>query len=298
MKRFLNLVAIVMVTMLLCVACGEKNIVETVEKMYAEGTERLQKARTYEDIQNLYDDVEVQVKKYQSEHTEEFASLDSTAHTLQKTKEDFLKACCNSLLFYEGPGFYLRTENGFACVGKDGNVEYSIDDEGEEWEGDNSNVNNPLGVTGLTPVYGQNYYESGAGKNYFWECKYVTVQNSKGDYLYSDEDAERYYEGYLNLFFMARRIADGCRNDENMREYMKNNLSNIVTHLPLDESYPENIREYANKIYYDWKDAMSTLHISKRGYGYVKCTYYVNGDQNNRGSFYLRRDEENGRLRF
>ena len=78
MKRFLNLVAIVMVTMLLCVACGEKNIVETVEKMYAEGTERLQKARTYEDIQNLYDDVEVQVKKYQSEHTEEFASLDST----------------------------------------------------------------------------------------------------------------------------------------------------------------------------------------------------------------------------
>ena len=298
MKQFLNLVAIMMVTMILCVACGEKNVVKTVEKMYAEGIERLQKAKNYEDTQNIYDEVFIQVKKYQTEHLEEFASLDSTANTLQKTKESFLKACCYSLLINEGKGCVLRTENGFACIGKDGNVEYPKDDEGEEWEENNSNANNPLGLTGLTPVYEQDSYEDGNGKHYFWYCKYITVQNSKGDYLYSDEDAERYYEGYLNLFFMAKLIAGKCDKDENMREYMKNNLSNIVTHLPLDESYPENIRERVNKIYYDWKDEMSTLHISERGYGYLKCAYYINGDQYNQHSFYLRRDKDNGRLRF
>lgn len=160
----------------------------------------------------------------------------------------------------------------------------------------NNAATNPLGFTSLTPIYHKDinpYYRN----IYNWRCDNVTVQTSEGDYIYNDEDAERYYEHYLALFFIATRIFPNYTDDESLVNYITNNISEIITNLPLDDSYPQNIREYANKIYYDNKDEMNTLHISERGYGYIKCTFYNNCNRNDPRHFIVKRDDENnGRL--
>lgn len=155
---------------------------------------------------------------------------------------------------------------------------------------------NPLNIIGMTPVYEM----SSDGK----ECylKYITLQTPNGDYMYDDEDADSYYNDLAGLFFLTYMLANKAemsvslsdkKND--IREYLKDHLFDVVTNLPLDSSYPERIREFANKVYYDNKD--KDIYVEDKGYGYVKYLYQVkfNGKIEN-WYFKVGRTEDDGRF--
>jgi hypothetical protein len=173
------------------------------------------------------------------------------------------------------------------CEGKR-NVDSNEEIYDEFGSGDDENSSNPLGFTTITPNY---YFDDG-----YWHRGALTVQTSKGDYIYSDEDAERYYNNYTRLFLMASVLSDYLDyRDAEIREYLKSNFTVILNNLPLDDTFPPKIREKVNKLYYDWKDVLGTIEFSQRGYGYIRYEYH---DYYNRtGELTLKRDEEhNGRL--
>ena len=156
----------------------------------------------------------------------------------------------------------------FLCIscGRNGSVNTTEKESDANVEEETSEAsNNPLNIIGMTPVYN----DKGRGRY----LDYITLQTPNGDYMYDDEDAETYMDGYVSAFFMAREIASGAMRDDksDIREYLENNLLDVVVNLPLDSSYPERIREYVNKLYYDNKDLM--LYKDSRGYGYVRYKY-------------------------
>lgn len=128
--------------------------------------------------------------------------------------------------------------------------------------------NNPLNIVGMSVEW----LKKNEHSNYYDDYK-ITLQTLDGDYKYSDEDAEQYYDQYATLFAIAACICDTQlyldSTKVNISDYLKNNLFKIVCEIPLNDSYPPKVREVVNKVYYDNKDdIMHTLHLADRGYGY------------------------------
>lgn len=119
----------IMTAMLLCVACGEKSVVDVVEKMYDDGITRVQKAEEMNDVQQIYDEVTKQVNNFKGEHLKEFASLESSTNALQKARETFVKACCIKL---NSMGSSLQTENGLLSIDENGNFYDPLDFAGDD----------------------------------------------------------------------------------------------------------------------------------------------------------------------
>lgn len=293
MKHLLILFSISLVAMLLCTGCKKKNLVDSIVEMYDDGIETVDKANSLDDVQECYNDINHKVEDFKHSHLREIATLDSTVVQIEEAKMIFTKACCIKASSFMG---YIKDTNGVVIgVNNDGKVLPLESIEGDDGVNNNTSTN-PLGFTGITPIFQKK--ENKDKYDPEWICKGITVQDSKGDYIYNDEDAERYYEQYLPLFFMAYEIVDYYYYDHevDLVNYLTNNLSNIVSNLPLDDTHPQNIREYVNKKFYDNKDAMNTLCISKRGYGYIECRYY-NQYRGEYSSFTIKRDEKNnGRL--
>lgn len=297
MENLLKILTTMLVTMLLCIACGEKDVVDVVEKMYDNGIERVQKAESIEDIQQIYDEVTKQVNDFKTEHLKEFAALDSIASSLQKTKETFVKACCIKL---ETMNSALKTEDGLIRIDENGSLYDPEELAGDDGDGTTYNQNNPLNIIGYTFISNPDSYLG----------NYIIVQTSNGDCLYNEEDAERYYDYYVSHFFFAARIASStlnCRSygylhtEESTREYIKKNLFNIVSNLPLDNSYPSDVVEKVNEIYYNYKEEAATLHLIKRDYGRSLYGYYADNNPNKLYHFDLCRcrDTDNGgKLKF
>lgn len=192
--------------------------------------------------------------------------------------------------------FIILFVSTLLCMGCEGkrNVDSNEEIYDEFGSGDDEDSGNPLGFTTITPEF--SYEKNEWNNKYYWGSRYLTVQTSKGDYLYSDEDAERYYNNYTRLFLMAYILFSKIDyQDAEIREYLKSNFTIILNNLPLDDTFPPKIREKVNKLYYDWKDVLGTIEFSQRGYGYIMYKYH---DYDNRtGYLTLKRDEEhNGRL--
>lgn len=139
----------------------------------------------------------------------------------------------------------------------------------------NEGKDNPLNISELKI----HWKEKNAPWVGFFPLDYITIETPDGELKYSDEDAELYYDEYALIFTWAVRIADDCNWQENVdymeiKDYLENNLLEIVCNLPLDDSYPENIREFVNSIYYNNVDDIMKLSLADRGYGYKK--YYYN----------------------
>ena len=289
MKNLSRMLTTLLVTMLLCIACGEKNVVDAVEKIFDEGIERVQRAESIDEVQEIYNEVISQVNDFKTEHLKEFASLDSTASSLQKTKETFVKACCIKL---KSMNSSLETEDGFISIDENGNLYDALELAGDEGNDRAYNQKNPLNIIGYTHIYNPDrHYDN-----------YISIQTPDGDYLYSEEDAERYYDSYISQFFFAEKIAlhilyEGYYDegdDESVIEYVKKNLFKIVSNLPLDSSYPSNVVERVNEIYYDNKEEAATLHLIKRDYGKSLYGYYEDNDHNKLRYVSLSRDTNDG----
>lgn len=295
MKQFPNLFAILFVAVLLCIGCEKKSIVDSIVEMYDDGIDVVDKAASLDDVQKCYNNINEKVEEFKQSHLREMAALDSTVTKIEDAKMIFTKACCIKAFSFDH-GYIKDTEGVTIGVNDAGEVlplESIEGDDGlasDNYEEGNGSKQNPLGFTTITPVF---YKDKNYDNTDCWRCHNITVQNTMGDYIYNDGDAERYYEHYLSLFFMAHQIVPTWSEDEEFVNYLSNHLTDIITNLPLDDSYPQNIREHVNKRYYDNKDEVSTLHISERGYGYLKCTYYNNCNRDEPCSFYLQRDKDN-----
>lgn len=122
----------------------------------------------------------------------------------------------------------------------------------------------------------------------------IKIFDANGEVKYSDEEAEKYYSNYAAHFLCACIIADRVHDDAEMRSYMEEHLFEVVRDLPLNESYPSNMQETINRIYYDYKDRIMNMSLESRGYGYLLYKYDTNGNW----TYYLRicRDKDSGVL--
>ena len=163
----------------------------------------------------------------------------------------------------------------------------------------NEDVCNPAKIfTAYKPIYRVDHVDDET-RYYF---QYIKILDANGDVRYNDEDAEEHYTHYTVHFFYAYQIARLINiycNDSQIgletKSYVDENLFNIVCNLPLDESYPNDLREIINKIYYDYKDRALNMDIYERGYGYIEYAY----DITNRGTIYclkIYRDTDSGAL--
>ncbi len=138
----------------------------------------------------------------------------------------------------------------------------------------NEDTDDPLNISELKIHWTESSFKKGA---YFLD--YITIETPEGTLKYSDEDAELYYDEYALIFTWASVISDYSydktdNDDMEIKDYLDNNLLEIVCNLPLDDSYPEKLREYVNRKYYNNVDDIMKLSLADRGYGYKK--YYYN----------------------
>lgn len=122
-----------------------------------------------------------------------------------------------------------------------------------------------------TTAYGASYYRY--NKTEYYHFRGIKVYDANGEIKYSDEEAEKYYDHYAAHFLYACIIANKVCNDADMRSYMEEHLFEVVRDLPLSDSYPSNVQEIANKIYYDYKDRAFNMTLTSRGYGYLVYEY-------------------------
>ena len=283
----LKVIATIFVIVFLCIACEKGNIEKSLAKMYDDGIERIQKAEEPNDVQKIYDDVTKKVEDFEKQHLKEFTALDSKANALKKKSEEhFIKVCCIKLYDMKD---CLKTAKGVVCADKNGNLMWAK----VVCEGDSSPTSaksKPFNIIDMIPIYGSTQVDD--------EVRYhfdrVKMMTSNGEYLYDDEQMENAML-YMHYFFMSYLIA---KNGVKYASYLKDHLFDVVCNLPLDESYPQDIREYANKIYYNNKDKMSRMVEYDRGYGYVEFVYdkgFFFG-QNLLLCFKLYRDDDTGKL--
>ena len=151
--------------------------------------------------------------------------------------------------------------------------------------------------TEYKPIYEKKY----TGR-YYLKC--INILDANGEVKYSDEEAEKYYSNYAAHFLCACIIADKVcdeKNDAEMRSYMEEHLFDVVCNLPLGDSYPSDVREIVNKIYYDYKDRIMNMSLENRGYGYLKYKYDTGAYNQYTGSYstyYLKisREQDSGTL--
>lgn len=126
--------------------------------------------------------------------------------------------------------------------------------------------NNPLNVTGIIPIYKSIRVDDEIRYSYDRIC----IQTLDGELTYDDQQVEKYIDRYKSFFFMAYMIAkEGIK----IAPYLREHLMEVVSNLPLNNSYPQNVREHANKIYYDYKDRTECMTVYKRGYGFVEFAF-------------------------
>lgn len=301
-QRNISKLALILAIILFCVSCGKKDVTDVIVKMFDEGIEQVQKAESVEEVQNTFDKTIASVEEYKSNHLKEISSIDSLVPQINEAQHLFTKACCiKAFSFNNG---YIKNEKGVTiAVNSKGEIVPLEDMEGDvgllsNTYGEESSITNPLGITRIVPKF--KHYKSEYSKEYHWLFEHLTLQNSAGTIKYNDEDAEKYYGLYIQLFFMACKICDYPTDDSEIINYLEDHFTEIIRDLPLDDKYPEKIREYVNERYYDNKDAMNSVSISERGYGYIKCSYYSYSRYYSRSyelHFSIRRNEDlNGAL--
>ena len=116
--------------------------------MYDDGIETVDKAKSIDDVQKCYNDINKKVEEYLQNHLNEIAALDSTATKIEAAKMAFTKACCIKASSFEG---FIKDTNGVVIgvndAGKVLPLESIEGDDGlvSDADYDNYDDNNPLG---------------------------------------------------------------------------------------------------------------------------------------------------------
>ena len=281
--------AILLATLSVCISCGDKknkSVADFVDEMYNEGLKTLQDASSMDLVQSAYDNTSTEVAVFLAKTKKKIEREDSVR--IDNAGKSFLEACCKKAREYDN---YLNTEKGL----------YYIDDEGKLRCGDDEpqgyHLDNPaMYFKAYKPIFEVQQVDDET----HYQFKGVIIEDADGVVKYSDEDAEQYYNYYAYHFFFAYMIAyNHSSMGKEIAPYLQKNLFNVVCHMPLDESYPSDVREIVNRVYYDYKDKATNMRPYKRGYGYVEYAFEMvrgmYGEQNVR-CFKIYRDNDSGRL--
>ena len=121
----------------------------------------------------------------------------------------------------------------------------------------------------------------------------IKILDADGEVKDSDEEAEEYYSHYaihcylsLIISYYVLDLSNKEKIGKETKSYVDDHLFNIICNLPLDDSYPNEVRETINKIYYDHKDNALNISLVERGYGFLKFS----------PKFYMYRDKDSGSL--
>ena len=255
--------------MFLCIGCEKKGFLDSIVEMYDDGIETVDKAKSIDDVQKCYNDINKKVEEFLQNHLNEIAALDSTATKIEAAKMAFTKACCIKASSFEG---FIKDTNGVVIgvndAGKVLPLESIEGDDGlvSDADYDNYDDNNPLGFIDYS-------YISMNGN-----IEYITVRTSNGLYLYNEEDAEQYYDHYVTHFFFANMIVRKIwysDASEDTKKYVRDNLYRIVSDLPIDINlYPKDVVNRVNNVYYNYMDKAKNLHLLRRNNGNSIYDYY------------------------
>lgn len=150
---------------------------------------------------------------------------------------------------------------------------------------------NPFNIIDISPVY----EKKGDGGNVYYSFERLKIQTPDGELMYDDKQMNDVML-YMHYFFMSYMIASG---GTNYATYLEDHLFEVVYNLPLDKSYPQDIREYANFVYYSYKDKMQRMIEYEKGDGYVEYAYDQGGllwGDTNVDCFKLYKEKDTGRL--
>ena len=291
-KHSLTLFAVLITAVFVCIGCGKKSnstnsIANHVEKLCNDGTKAVQEASSMDGVQESYNNTHREVSLLLSETEKKIEPGDSAR--IDNALKAFLEVCCKKAREFDS---YLDTDNGLYYMDDEGNVKCG-DDEPQGYHLDNP----AMMFKAYKPVF--KTYQVDDETHYQFQG--VTVLDVDGEVKYSDEDAELFYNYYVSHFFFAHKIATSFLNDKgkDIAPYLQENLFNIVCNLPLDDSYPDDIKNKVNKIYYDHIDKVTNMRLYKRGYGYVEYAYETFRDLyggHNIRCFKIYRDENTGNI--
>ena len=292
-KRYsLKVLAVLLVVMLVGISCGTKSdstnsIADCIEQICKEGSEVVLKASSLDEVQEsyytTYGEITIEICE------EKIESADSIR--ISNALNTFLKVCCQKAREFGG---FLKTNEGIYYMDKEGNVKCR-NDESQSYQ-----LDSPV-ITFKAYKLIFKTYQVDDEIEYTYQG--LTVVDADGEVKYSDEDAEQYYDYYASQFFFAYKIAKACVEAKGhaITSYLQKNLFKIARNLPLDDSYPKDVKDIANKVYYDSKDKIHNMKLYKRGYGYVEYVHniYIDsyGDHNIR-CFKIYRDENSGNIMF
>lgn len=290
-KISLKVLAVLIAAFFICIGCGKKGsstkrVADYVEQIYEDGAKAVQEASSMEKVQQSYNSASDEASIYLLETDDKIEALDSVR--IENAKKAFLEVCCKKAREFDS---YLDTDKGLFYMDEEGNVKCG-DDEPQGYHLDNP----AICFKDYKPIFEAYQVDDETHYNF----KGVTILDANGVVKYNDEDAEQYYNYYACHFFFAYMIAYNHQTKgKELAPYLQNNLFNIVCNLPLDESFPSDVREIVNKIYYDYKDKALNMQLYKRGYGYIEYAFekFIDfyGGHNIR-CFKMYRDEDAGLL--
>lgn len=291
-KCLLKVLAVFITAMFVCIGCGKKSnstnsIADYVEQIYNDGAKAVNNASSMDEVQDAYYNAQGEVTLLLSETEKKIEPEDSVR--IDDALKGFLEVCCKKAREFDS---YLNTDKGLYYMDDEGNVKCG-DDEPQGYHLDNPAM--------IFKAYKPVYKAYQVDDEMCYQFLGVTVLDIDGEVKYSDEDAEQYYDYYVSHFFFAYKIATTYLKDkgQDIAPYLQENLFNVVCNLPLDDSYPDDVKDKVNKIYYDCKDKVMNMRLYKRGYGYVEYAYETFRDfygGHNIRCFKIYRDENSGNI--
>ena len=278
--------------MFVCIGCGNKSnttnsIADYVEQICNDGAKAVNKASSMDEVQDAYYNAQGEVSLLLSETEKKIEPKDSLR--IDHALKGFLEVCCKKAHEFDS---YLKTDKGLYYMDDEGNVKCG-DDEPQGYHLDNPAM--------IFKAYKPVYKAYQVDDETCYQFLGVTVLDMDGEVKYSNEDAEQYYNYYVTHFFFAYKIATTYLKykGQDIAPYLQENLFNVVCNLPLDDSYPGDVKDKVNKIYYDCKDKVMNMRLYKRGYGYVEYAYETFRDfygGHNIRCFKIYRDENSGNI--
>lgn len=291
-KKCLKILAVFITALFVSISCGKKsnstnNIADNVEQICVDGAKAVNKASSMDEVQEAYNNAQGEVTLLLSETEKKIEPKDSVR--IDDALKGFLEVCCKKAREFDS---YLNTDKGLYYMDDEGNVKCG-DDEPQGYHLDNPAM--------MFKAYKPVYKACQVDDETCYQLLGVTVLDVDGEVKYSDEDAEQYYNYYVTHFFFAYKIATTYLKykGQDIAPYLQENLFNVVCNLPLDDSYPGDVKDKVNKIYYDCKDKVMNMRLYKRGYGYVEYAYETFRDfygGHNIRCFKIYRDENSGNI--
>ncbi len=262
-KQSIKTIAIILAITIFCISCGKKKQSDNIEETINGYLEKVDEAKTIDEVQWYYNKMIVELNEFKSNHLKEMALNDSLVRVVNGEQQNFTYICC---LKAKNLGGLIKDNNGVSLYVNDEDEVLPFDEMMASIDYKSCLLNdNPLGVIDIIPKFHD-----------YTRFKKLTLKNIIGAIVYSNEDAEKYYEQYSKLLYVACVICGKGSDIPNpeITVYLERNFMKILQNLPLNERYPANVREYVNQQFFNCLDNIKKLSLESITNDYV---YFYDG---------------------